>query len=496
MVIKVDESDKTLGGMELQHSPSRYDVEGNRGPWYGSKASCTSNDGIMFQSTDLILKPSESKKKGSLQGDGGGTHGHGFSVEHPTSYLETLMHVFKGNVGSGIFAMGDAVRNAGIIFGPIVVLCLGIICVHCQHLLLQAAKTLRERHQVKVPPDFAETIELCFEKGPPKMSRISGLMRKVVNCCLCMTQLGFCCVYFVFISDNIKQVIRYYGLDLDVHLIMVIIFIPILLPCLVRNLKYLAPFSTIANFLMMGGIIIVLYYSTSEGLPAISERKYISSLQTIPLFFGTAIFAFEGIGLVLPLQNEMKKPNDFQKPFGVLNVGMTFVTILYALVGFIGYLRFGDDIEGSITLNLPQDQILYQSVKVIISLGILLTYCLQLYIAVGIIWPVIHDKLGEVKHPVFAELIFRTGLVLLTFVLAEAIPFLNHFISLVGSVSSTALCLVFPVVLDLVMKFSHEELTPYIIVKDVFILLISLLGMITGGFESINSIIKAFGKKD
>ncbi|CAH1099193.1 unnamed protein product [Psylliodes chrysocephalus] len=482
--------------MELQHTRNQYDVEGNKGPWYGSKTSCTSNDGIMFQSTDLILKPSESKKKGSLSGDGkgGGGHGHGFTVEHPTSYLETLMHLFKGNVGSGIFAMGDAIKNAGIIFGPIVVLCLGVICVHCQHLLLQAAKTLRERHQVKVPPDFAETVELCFEKGPPKMSRLSGFMRKLVNFCLCTTQLGFCCVYFVFISDNIKQVADYHGYVADVHVIMAIIFVPILLPCLVRNLKYLAPFSTLANFLMMGGIIIVLYYSTSSDLPPISERKYMAELKTIPLFFGTAVFAFEGIGLVLPLQNEMKNPENFSRPLGVLNVGMSFVTFLYVTVGFIGYLRFGNDIYGSITLNLPQDQILYQSVKVIISIGILLTYCLQLYIAVGIMWPVVLGMLGDIKHPIFGELLFRTGLVLFTFIMAEAIPFLGLFISLVGSVSSTALCLVFPAMLDLVMKFTHEELTPLVIVKDVFILLVSLLGMLTGGFESISSIIIAFGK--
>ena len=49
------------------------------------------------------------------------------------------MHLFKGNVGSGIFAMGDAIRNAGILVGPGIVLLLGIICVHCQHLLVSVA---------------------------------------------------------------------------------------------------------------------------------------------------------------------------------------------------------------------------------------------------------------------------------------------------------------------------------------------------------------------
>lgn len=78
---------------------------------------------------------------------------------------------------------------------------------------------------------------------------------------------------------------------------MAILFIPILLTCFVRNLKFLAPFSTFANVAMLAGIIIILYYTTQE-IPDITQRDYIASWQQMPLFFGTALFAFEGIGLV------------------------------------------------------------------------------------------------------------------------------------------------------------------------------------------------------
>lgn len=39
---------------------------------------------------------------------------------------------------------------------------------------------------------------------------------------------------------------------------------------------------------------------------------------------------------------------------GVLNTSMTIVTSLYVAVGFYGYLKYGDDVKSSITLNLPQ----------------------------------------------------------------------------------------------------------------------------------------------
>jgi len=59
---------------------------------------------------------------------------------------------------------------------------------------------------------------------------------------------------------------------------------------------------------------------------------------------------------VLPLQSEMKKPELFIRPFGVLNVGMTIVTSLILVMGFLGYLKFGDAVEGSLTLNLPKKE--------------------------------------------------------------------------------------------------------------------------------------------
>jgi len=53
----------------------------------------------------------------------------------------------------------------------------------------------------------------------------------------------------------------------------------------------------------------------------------------------------------------MKKPGQFTKPFGVLNVGMTIVTCLLLVMGFLGYLKYGDEVEGSLTLNLPQGDV-------------------------------------------------------------------------------------------------------------------------------------------
>lgn len=81
-----------------------------------------------------------------------------------------------------------------------------------------------------------------------------------------------------------------------------------------------------------------------------------TSIHQLPLFFGTAIYLFEGIGLILPLKNAMRKPTNFSKPLGVLNVGMIFLTTTFISFGFIGYWKYGEDVKSSLTLNLPANE--------------------------------------------------------------------------------------------------------------------------------------------
>ena len=52
----------------------------------------------------------------------------------------------------------------------------------------------------------------------------------------------------------------------------------------------------------------------------------------------------------------MKTPADFGGYFGVLNIGMTIIVLLYILIGFFGYIKYGSIAAGSITLNLPEGE--------------------------------------------------------------------------------------------------------------------------------------------
>lgn len=79
-------------------------------------------------------------------------------------------------------------------------------------------------------------------------------------------------------------------------------------------------------------------------------------------------------------------------------------------------------------------------------------------------------------------------------ILAEAIPELGLFISLVGAVSSTALALIFPPIIEMVVYWQTSKIGFFTIMKDVTIVLIGVLGFATGTYESVTSIIDTFIK--
>ena len=67
---------------------------------------------------------------------------------------------------------------------------------------------------------------------------------------------------------------------------------------------------------------------------------------------GQVLFYFSEYQQVLPLHNAMKNPEDFGGWNGVLNKGMTVVVVAYVTIGFFGYLKYGENVKGSVTLNL------------------------------------------------------------------------------------------------------------------------------------------------
>ncbi|XP_015121467.1 proton-coupled amino acid transporter-like protein pathetic isoform X1 [Diachasma alloeum] len=406
-------------------------------------------------------------------------------LAHPTSDLDTLIHLLKGSLGSGILAMPLAFKNAGLFFGLFATFFIGAVCTYCVHILVKCAHTLCRRTQTP-SLGFADVAEAAFLVGPEPVQKYARLAKATINSFLVIDLLGCCCVYIVFVAKNLHDVVNHHtGQDWDVRVYMAMLLPPLLLLCLVRNLKWLAPFSMLANALIATGMGITFYYIFRDTSQFKSVDAF-SSFSQLPLFFGTAIFALEGIGVVMPLENNMKTPTHFIGCPGVLNIGMFCVVTLYSTVGFFGYLRYGDSTQASITLDLPTDEILGQSVKVMIAIAIFCTYGLQFYVPMEIIWKNLKCHFGARK--LYVEYIVRIILVICTVGVAIAVPNLGPFISLVGAVCLSTLGLMFPSIIELVTVWEEEDgLGRYNwrLWKNILIILFGVLGFVTGTYTSI-----------
>ncbi|XP_073974036.1 proton-coupled amino acid transporter-like protein acs isoform X2 [Rhodnius prolixus] len=407
-------------------------------------------------------------------------------LQHPTTDMETLIHLLKGSLGTGILAMPYAFANAGLFFGLFATCVIGIVCTYCIHILVKCSHILCRR--MKVPSlGFADVAEVAFMAGPPAIRKFSTLARAIINLFLVIDLLGCCCVYIVFVAKNIRPVVELYLPGHDLHWYMLALLPLLILMNLIRNLKFLAPFSMIANILIGTSLGIILYYIFLE-VPSFNSRPAFASVETLPLFFGTAIFALEGIGVVMPLENNMKTPMHFIGCPGVLNTGMSFVVVLYASVGFFGYLRYGDKTEESISINLPDDP-LAQSVKVMIAVAIFLTYALQFFVPMEIIWKALKHRLTS--RPRLWETVIRISLVVLTVVVAIIVPNLGPLISLVGAVCLSVLGLMFPSVIEIIVVYDQGfGRFNWILWKNLLIIGFGVLGLVTGTMTSLHDMFK------
>lgn len=132
--------------------------------------------------------------------------------------------------------------------------------------------------------------------------------------------------------------------------------------------------------------------------------------------------------------------------------------------------------------------------KLAIALGVLLGYAIQFFVAIQIMFPSIRKTFRCVeRHPLIGELAFRTFMVLVTFGVAEIVPNLSLLLSLIGAVCSTVIALVLPPLMEfIILTCEDESIGWFVIIKNSFILLLSLLGFLTGGYESLSSIIKTY----
>lgn len=348
---------------------------------------------------------------------------------------EAVMMLLKSFVGTGILFLGKAFFNGGLLFSIVVLTSVAMISLVSFLLLVKA--------NLKVPASFGDMGGVLY--GPR--------MRFAILASIVFSQLGFVAAYTVFVAQSLQAFIlavshcRHLVPIAYLILVQLFAFIPL---ALVRRIAKLSGTALVADAFILFGIVYLFQFEIRQIAHDGLADVVMFNRHDFPLLIGTAVFTFEGIGLVIPITESMQEPEKFPR---VLSYVMVFITVLFATAGALGYGAFGSKVQTVVITNLPQNSPFVQALQAFYSVAILLSTPLQLFPALSILEKGIFGSRKSGKFDWRVKLqknMFRVLVVCGCALAAWAgASDLDKFVSLIGSIACVPLCFIYPPLLHL-----------------------------------------------
>ncbi|XP_021358618.1 uncharacterized protein LOC110453783 isoform X2 [Mizuhopecten yessoensis] len=162
---------------------------------------------------------------------------------------------------------------------------------------------------------------------------------------------------------------------------------------LIRSIRNLSWISVVANVSILGGCIAVFLYMIVNF--SVGDFMY-ANFAGLPVFFGMVTAAFEGIGLVIPVESSMEGNRHNFNSF--LHGAVGVLTLILGTFGVMGYIMFGNDVQQMLNLNIPSTEWVSFAVNVGVCVGVLLTFPLQIYPVIELIEIILFSE-GSICGP-------------------------------------------------------------------------------------------------
>ena len=349
------------------------------------------------------------------------------------STTKSFFTLLKAFVGTGIMFLPKAFNNGGILFSSITLVTVSLVSSICFHLLLQCRKRYGGGYG-----DLGEAI------GGPKL-------RSLILTSITISQVGFVCTGIVFTAENLLSfatAVSPGSTPLSTNALIAIQLVVLVPLAMIRNISKLGPAALLADVFILIGLTYIWHYDISTiAARGIHKSVELFNPQHFTLTVGSAIFTFEGIGLLLPIQSSMKEPDKFSR---LLYIVMFIVTVVFTSVGALCYLTFGSETQTEIISNFPQSSKLVNAVQFLYSLAVLIGTPVQLFPAVRIMEGKLFGHLSgkRDRSTKWKKNAFRTGVVLLGGVIAAfGASDLDKFVALIGSFACVPLVYIYPALL-------------------------------------------------
>lgn len=344
--------------------------------------------------------------------------------------LGAALLLLKSFVGTGVLFLPRAYLNGGMLFSNVVLLGVAALSYYCFILLVNT--------RLKIVGSFGDMGGILYGKW----------LRTLILSSVALSQIGFVSAYIVFTAENMQAFIVAVSkcrawIDIKIMvLIQLVIFLPL---SLIRDISKLGLTALVADAFILLGLVYLGYFDIRTLVVNHGVADVVSfNSQSWTLFIGTAIFTFEGVGLIIPIQESMKQPAKFPP---VLAGVMVIITVIFVGIGALSYAAFGSATKTVVLLNLPQDDKFVNAVQLLYSLAILLSTPLQLFPAIRIMESELFSRSGKYNPYIkWKKNVFRFFLVACCALIAwGGAGDLDKFVSLVGSFACVPLVYVYPV---------------------------------------------------
>jgi len=161
------------------------------------------------------------------------------------------------------------------------------------------------------------------------------------------------------------------------------------------------------------------------------------------LMFGAAIFAFEGVGIVLPIAEVTQKPEQFSK---ILTAVLITTVVIYTGFGEFCYFVWGDDLDNKplITDALPPGPVVW-TLKLLYGINVVITIALQMLPANSIVENYAYKEIDDGERKTWFQNLLRVASLSATIVLAILFSkYMVMFNSLIGTLTAAPVVFLIP----------------------------------------------------
>jgi amino acid permease len=329
--------------------------------------------------------------------------------QHKTTVWETVIHLLKGYIGTGVLSLPWAVSQLGVKGGFFTIFVVAYWSSYNGWTVVKI-KRYMEQNTTNLDDKQSETRSLKSESQKSETSSnitypdvgeymYGTKFHSYVSISICVQQLAICTVFLSVVGENIMAVLNRIPGFTATHITVITMTLPFAMGLsLTPTLKHMAPMIAMATIFLMSGFVVLGFLIGIEWEDRPLESPTVN-WPSVPLAICAILYSYEGTCLILPIESAMKEPQHFEKVFWG---SMLVVSFVLASVGGLCVLAFGEVTNGSITAFLivaygDDDSIVtwLMIANALVSLSVLLTYPLMLFPTLEIIGPAVQRFFGS-----------------------------------------------------------------------------------------------------